>query len=97
MFREKYFLVRDEVGSDQSKNREGSVKWSDSRQLSKIKQMGCADGLEKGRGRKSEVKDFSRVTPVFRAGAITATGKACREAGLQGGRGVWLDSETLGT
>lgn len=89
--------MRDDVGSDHSKNREGSVKWSGSKQLSKMKQTVCADGLAAGRGRKSECKDFSRVTPVFRARAITAMGKAWGEAGLKGGRGVWLDSETLGT
>lgn len=91
MFREESFLVRDDVGSDQSKNREGNAKWSDSRQLSKMKQMRFADGLETGHGRKSEVRDFFKVNPVFRAGA-----NYCDGEGL-GGRGVWLDSETLGT
>lgn len=36
----------------------------------------------------------SMTSSVFWARAITDMGKVSGEAGLKGGRGVWLDSET---
>lgn len=60
-----------------------------------MEQTGFAGRLDMGHERKREVKDFSRVTPVFTAGAITEMGKASDKAGLKGRRGVLLHSERL--